>query len=141
MMHHTNCILSGLPKREMQPLEARLSKRFLEVGDVVHDEAEPLRFVYFPTTSVISLLATTPDGEKVEVAAVGFEGCVGYPAVLLKDVLPFRAVAQAPGEILRLPAQAFLSSVSPAPVARELITRHQHLLIMQSCLPLLSNHR
>ncbi len=97
----------------------------------MHEEAEPLRFVYFPTTSVISLLATTPDGEKVEVAAVGFEGCVGYPAVLLKDVLPFRAVAQAPGEILRLPAQAFLSSVSPAPVAQDLITRHLHLLIMQ----------
>jgi CRP-like cAMP-binding protein len=130
MMHQTNCILSGLPKWEMQPLEARLSKRFLEVGDIVHEAAEPLKFVYFPTTAVISLLATTPDEETVEVAAVGFEGCVGYPAVLLKDGLPFRAIAQARGEVLRLPAQAFRSSVSAAPAVQELI-RHEHLLILQ----------
>jgi CRP-like cAMP-binding protein len=131
MMHQTNCILSGLPKREMQPLEARLSTRCLEVGDIVHEEAEPLKFVYFPTTAVISLLATAPNEGQVEVAAVGSEGCVGYPAVLLRDVLPFRAVAQTRGEVLRLPAQAFLSSVWPAPAVHELMTRHQHLLIMQ----------
>ena len=131
MMYQTNCILSGLSKRELPPLEARLSKRFLEVGDVVHEEAEPLKFVYFPTTAVLSLVATTSDEEKVEVAAVGSEGCVGYPAVLLKGVLPFRAIAQARGEVLRLPAQAFVASLSPVPAVHELITRHQHLLILQ----------
>ena len=131
MMDQTNCILSGLPRREMQPLEPRLSKRLLEVGDIVHEEAEPLKFVYFPTSAVISLLATTPDEEMVEVAAVGSEGCVGYPAVLLKDVLPFRAVAQARGEVLRLPAQAFVSSVWAAPAAHQMIAKHQNLLILQ----------
>jgi len=43
------------------------------LGDVHYESGAPLRFVYFYTTSIVSLLYVMEDGASAEIAIVGNE--------------------------------------------------------------------
>jgi CRP-like cAMP-binding protein len=67
----------------------------------------PIRFIYFPLAGVVSLISTLKDGTMVEVATIGNEGMIGLPLFLRTVSMPFTALVQAPGEALRMDAEAF----------------------------------
>ena len=46
------------------------------LGDVVYESGRPLAHVYFPTTSIVSLLYVLENGASAEIAVVGYEGVV-----------------------------------------------------------------
>jgi hypothetical protein len=51
----------------------------MPLGDVVYESGRTLDHVYFPTTSIVSLLYVLENGASAEIAVVGNEGVVGYP--------------------------------------------------------------
>src|SRR5258708_13803853 len=60
----------------------------LKAGHVLSEPGERIREVYFPTESVVSLVATVDRNTSLEVALVGYEGMVGLPLLLGCSVLP-----------------------------------------------------
>lgn len=103
-----NHILDRLPAAEQGPL--------LEAATVVsfaaREEVDGLRWedqpVYFPTGGVYSLLLPMKTDNPVEVGVVDSEGMLGIPIVLGMAENPVRAVAQAAGSCVRVPAETFL---------------------------------
>lgn len=69
---------------------------------------EPIRFVYFPVSCAISIVARMKDGSDVEAMLVGREGFYGLPAVLGDEVSSSEALVQLPGTLLRIPAAEFM---------------------------------
>ncbi|MGH7330923.1 MAG: Crp/Fnr family transcriptional regulator [Polyangiaceae bacterium] len=60
--------------------------------------------MYFPITGFCSLVALTPDGAMLEIAAVGNEGMLGVPVILKSATATCLALVQATGTAYRLRA-------------------------------------
>jgi CRP-like cAMP-binding protein len=54
-------------------------------------------WVYFVESGIVSMVASTSDGNSVEVAAVGREGVAGVADALGEQPLPYRLIVQVPG--------------------------------------------
>jgi CRP-like cAMP-binding protein len=111
-----NSLLAALPSTEYRHLLVGLERVTLKQGEVLHDPAAPIRYVYFPVACVVCLMTTVADHKAVEVGLVGYEGMVGIALVLGAGASSIRAVVAASGAALRMEAahfhEAFLQCLS-----------------------------
>jgi len=75
---------------------------------VLYESGSKLSHVYFPTTSIVSLLYVMEDGASAEIAVVGHEGLVGISLFMGGESTPSRAVVQSAGRAFRLKASVML---------------------------------
>ncbi|MFZ2268024.1 MAG: helix-turn-helix domain-containing protein [Azonexus sp.] len=99
-----NFILAGLSASERMLLHDDLEPVVLQAGEVLQNAGELLSDVYFPTSCIISLLATTRDGASTELAMVGHEGLAGASLVLGDAISSHKLVVQSAGQAYRLEA-------------------------------------
>ena len=102
-----NHLLAALPTEEREHLLPHMERILLPLGDVIYEADEPIRYVYFPTSGVVSVLCTADDGASIEAATVGMEGMAGIPVFLGVDVSPNRALIQIEGEAMRMKSEVF----------------------------------
>ena len=72
-----NHLLAALPEADYARLLPDLELVPLPLGWVVYEAGGQLGYVYFPTTSIISLLYVMEDGSSAEIAVTGNDGLVG----------------------------------------------------------------
>jgi len=77
-----NVLLGGLPAADRQRIGANLKPVSQVLGDVLFRPDERISQVYFPQSSIVSLLTELSDGNGMEVGLVGREGFVGVSAIL-----------------------------------------------------------
>ncbi len=77
----------------------------MPLGKCCTNRAVRSSHVYFPATSIVSLLYVMEDGASAEIAVVGNEGIVGISLFMGGESTPSRAVVQSAGRGLRLKAQ------------------------------------
>jgi hypothetical protein len=80
-----NRLLLALPNADHKRIMTRMERVSLESKHLAYDVDQSIKFVYFPLTSVFSLVTVMEDGEGVEVATVGNEGMIGLPLFLGVD--------------------------------------------------------
>jgi CRP-like cAMP-binding protein len=68
---------------------------------------KPMLTVDFPTTALLSVIASVEDGATAEVALVGYEGFVEIDAALHSDVARRTSVCQVAGDVVRVPIADF----------------------------------
>src|SRR5262245_39465676 len=102
-----NKLLAALPRREAARLMPYLEPIHLDFGETLYEPDGLIRYVYFPTSGLISLLLMLDDGSAAEVGRIGDEGMVGLPVFLGVEQSHTRAFVQIPGEALRMKAQVF----------------------------------
>jgi CRP-like cAMP-binding protein len=90
-----------------------------------------LRHVYFPTTSIVSLLYVMEDGASAEIAVVGNEGILGISLFMGGESTPSRAVVQSAGEGYRLRAQLLKKEFNLSGPMLHLLLRYTQSLITQ----------
>jgi hypothetical protein len=73
-----NHLLAALPAGDYERLVPHLELIPLKLGEVLYEPGVRLRYVYFPTTSIVSLLYVMEDGASAEIAIVGNEGISAY---------------------------------------------------------------
>jgi CRP-like cAMP-binding protein len=128
----TNKLLDALPKRDRDRLLPHLKPVSLRFEEVVYEPDAPIRHVYFPTRSVISLLLVLEDGSEAEVGRVGNEGMVGLPVFLGVPASHTRAFVQIPGEALRMKAQDFRQQARQGGPLGGLLLRYTQALLRHS---------
>ena len=77
-----NQLLAAMPFDDWRFMESHMEWVEMVAGDTLFEAGSSLRHVYFPATSVVSLVSTLRNGATVEVAAVGSEGVVGVDAFM-----------------------------------------------------------
>ena len=97
-----NHLLAALPKQEYEDLLPNLEKIKLPLGEALYESGGELRYVYFPITSIVSLLYVMENGESAEIAVVGNEGIIGIALFMGGGTMPNRAVVQSAGYAYRL---------------------------------------
>ena len=77
-----NRLLAALPLKEYELLAPQLKTVSFRLGEILFQPGDNIEHVYFPTTSIISLLTDLADGSGMEVGLVGSDGIVGISAIL-----------------------------------------------------------
>jgi CRP-like cAMP-binding protein len=103
----------------------------LEYQQDLYNPNEPIDYVYFLKSGVVSLLTIMQNGDAVEVGTVGNEGMVGLPVFLEADSVPGKAFAQIPGDAWRMRADKFKEYISPGTPLHELLQRYTQALFNQ----------
>ena len=107
-----NQLLASLPGAEFARLAPHLELVTMPLGEALYESGGQLQHVYFPTTSIVSLLYVLEDGASAEIAVVGNEGILGISLFMGGDTTPSRAVIQSSGHGYRLKSQLRLA-ISP----------------------------
>jgi len=128
---HQNHLLDALPQGDYERIEAHLELVPLGLGDVLYEPGIKLRYVYFPTTSIISLLYVMEDGASAEIAIVGNEGILGVSLFMGGETTPSRAVVQSAGHGFRLKAELLKEEFGRFGPTMHLLLRYTQALITQ----------
>jgi CRP-like cAMP-binding protein len=126
-----NLLLAALPKAEGQRLIARCDLVQLQFGQVLSEQGERIRHVYFPTNGFISLLSAIDGRPRLEVGLIGTEGMLGASLLLGVDVAPLRALVQGEGSTLRLGAAQFARTLAESPALEKELKRYLYVLMSQ----------
>jgi CRP-like cAMP-binding protein len=92
-----NHLLRALPPHVRERIFPHLVPTDLPLGKVVCESGDPVRDVYFPCDSIVSLLYVMESGASAEISLVGNEGVVGVALFMGGESTPSRAVVQSAG--------------------------------------------
>src|ERR1700689_3055849 len=126
-----NRLLASLPDDEWNRWSPLLEVVPMPLGQVLYESGEPLNYVYFPITSIVSLLYVMANGASAEIAVVGNEGIVGISLFMGGESTPSRAVVQSAGVGCRLDAQIMKAEFNKAGPVLHLLLRYTQALITQ----------
>jgi CRP-like cAMP-binding protein len=126
-----NHLLAALPDAERQRWLPQLEHVEMPLGRVLYESGGTLSHVYFPTTSIVSLLYVMENGASAEIAVVGNEGIVGISLFMGGESTSSRAVVQSAGLGFRLDAQTMKDEFDRAGSVLHLLLRYTQALITQ----------
>jgi CRP-like cAMP-binding protein len=126
-----NQLLAALAESEWARWLPQLEAVDMPLGKVLYESGASMTHVYFPTTSIVSLLYVMEDGDSAEIAVVGNEGIVGISLFMGGESTPSRAVVQSAGQGFRLRASLMLQEFNRAGPVLHLLLRYTQALITQ----------
>lgn len=109
-----NHLLAALPATEYEYLSPHLELVQMPLGEIIYESGCPLHHVYFPTTSIVSLLYVMEDGASAEISGVGNEGILGVALFTGGKTMPHRAMVLCAGYAYRLKAQVLKEELKRA---------------------------
>ena len=115
--------LTDADRRYFQPL---LEWVHLPPATVLCQQGDSVRHVYFPIRGLISLFGTTPNGDVLQVAAIGRRGIVGVAVILEAEESPHQVVAHVPCDAYRLTTSATRDLCRRNPAVRHTLLRATH---------------
>ena len=126
-----NHLLDALPAGDYARLLPDLELVPVPLGWAVHESGGQMGFVYFPTTSIVSLLYVMESGASAEIAVTGNDGLVGISLFMGGESTPSRAVVQSAGNGYRLGANALKREFATGGHLQHLALRYTQALITQ----------
>ena len=126
-----NQLLNALAAAEYDRLRPHLELAPMKLGDVLYEPGLQLPYLYFPTTSIVSLLYVLADKASAEIAIVGNEGMVGIALFMGGMTTPGRAVVQSAGHGYRLEAHVLTDEFARFGPVLHLLLRYTQALITQ----------
>lgn len=126
-----NHLLNALINHGYGDLPQWMEPVCLEFKQVLYEDNGLIQNVYFPLDGVVSLVQQMDDGQIVEVATVGNEGFVGVPLFLGADRTHGRALAQIPGDAMRIHRDKLLEQLPRDGALTGVMHRYTQALFVQ----------
>jgi len=126
-----NQLLAALPPDEWARWGPALEPVTMPLGQVLYESGMAMSHVYFPTTSIVSLLYVMEDGASAEIAVVGNEGIVGISLFMGGESTPSRSVVQSAGAGFRMSAKLLKEEFNRSSPVLHLLLRYTQALITQ----------
>jgi CRP-like cAMP-binding protein len=126
-----NRLLAALPADSYSTLAPFLERVDLRLGSVLYESEGPRRYVYFPATSIVSLLYVLKNGASAEFAVTGNEGVVGFSVFMSGETASNRAAVQTAGCAYQIRASVFRTKVERSLSLQRLLLRYAQALISQ----------
>ncbi|MGO9443146.1 MAG: Crp/Fnr family transcriptional regulator, partial [Thiobacillaceae bacterium] len=128
---HQNHLLAALPVDDYARILPSLELVTMPLGETLCESGSQMRHVYFPTTSIVSLLYVMADGASAEIAIVGNEGIVGVSLFMGGETTTSRAVVQSAGHGYRMKAPLLIEEFFRAGPMQRLLLRYTQALLTQ----------
>ncbi len=115
-----NHLLAALSPEVQERLFPYLELVKLPLRALMYESGRPMRHVYFPTDSIVSLQYVMENGASTAILVVGNEGLLGVTLFMGGESTPSRSVVQSAGHAYRL----------PRPRVKAEFARHGELLVL-----------
>lgn len=102
-----NFVLNKLPEEILEKIRPHLKRIEMPLSEVLYCPHEKIDFIYFPETSVISIVTHLENGDSVETGIIGKEGVVGASIIFADDISQTEATTQLGGVGLRMRVSDF----------------------------------
>jgi CRP-like cAMP-binding protein len=126
-----NRLLAALPQGDYKALLPSLEPVPMPLGEAMYESGGRQAHVWFPTSSIVSLLYVLADGASAEIAVTGNEGLVGISLFMGGETTPSRAVVQSAGHGYRLGATVLKKEFERGGALQHLLLRFTQALITQ----------
>ena len=126
-----NLLLASLPDTALENWFPDLEFIEMPLGLVLYESGEIEKYVYFPTSAIVSILYVMENGDSAEIAVVGNEGVVGISLFMGGNSTPGRALVQSAGSGFRLNAKAMQDQFAEFGPVTHLLLRYTQALISQ----------
>lgn len=126
-----NRLLALLPAEEFARLRPHLMPVSFSLSEVVYEFGAQPDFLFFPTTSIISLLYTMENGASAEMGLTGNDGVIGIALFMGGGTMPNRAVVQSAGGAFKLKAKVLKEEFAMGGVFQQLLLRYTQAFITQ----------
>jgi len=134
MMHNqptSNRLLLALPPRNLKQLAPELEFVRCEGDQILLDVDASIDHVFFPNSGVISVVAVYADGNVIEMATIGREGCAGVQAFFGARQSSARLLVQIPGTAAKMSRAAFNHAMKSMPSFRGLMLAYVQAFLEQ----------
>ncbi len=126
-----NRLLAALSPDAQQRILPHLQLAEMPLGKVIYESGDTLRYVYFPTNCIVSLLYVLQNGASAEISVVGNEGLIGIALFMGGETTPSRAIVQSAGRAYRLAGQLLKDEFYANHDLQLLLLRYTQSLITQ----------
>ena len=126
-----NRLLLALPQSQLKRLMPELEHVECQRAQVLMDADSPLDHVFFPDSGVVSVVAVYEDGNIIEMATIGREGCTGFQAVFGAKISSVRLLVQIPGSAAKMSRAAFMRAMKSVPSFRSLMYAYEQAFLEQ----------
>jgi CRP-like cAMP-binding protein len=126
-----NRLLLALPASNLKRLMPELEHIRCQSEQVLMDADSSLDHVFFPDSGVVSVVAVYADGNIIEMATIGREGCSGVQAVFGAKISSFQLLVQIPGSAAKMSRVAFTRAMQSMPSFRSLMFAHVQAFLEQ----------
>lgn len=126
-----NQLLASFPRSDFERIALHLQLITMFQGEALYENGEKLNYVYFPTTSIVSLLCVLENGSSAEIAVVGNDGLIGISLFMGGETTSSRAVVQSAGFGYRLKAQVLKDEIKHAGPVLYYLLHYTQALITQ----------
>lgn len=127
----SNLLIEAMPAKARQRVLDQSERVDLSFGDILCEPEQPFRYVYFPTSGFISLVAVVGKHPPLEMGLIGTEGMLGVTMALGVAAAPLRGVVQGPGAALRMSASAFEAELARSPSLNRSLHCYLYVLMAQ----------
>jgi CRP-like cAMP-binding protein len=134
-----NRLLRGLTDAELERIRPALEPVQLPRPTELEAANERIRYVYFPTSGVASIVAIDESGESVDTAMIGREGMTGLAVFLGTGQSPVRTIVQVPMTGLRMESRALREELAHAGGLVALLQRHTQVVMITMAQLILCN--
>ncbi|MHB1730662.1 MAG: Crp/Fnr family transcriptional regulator [Leptospirillum sp.] len=136
-----NHLLSMLTDSESSRLIPSLDFIQMKLGDVLYEPNLPMKYVYFPSNGIVSLLYVMEDGDSAEIALVGNEGFIGVSLIMGGETTSSRAVVQSGGGSYRIKSALLVEEFTRGgPIQKQLLRYTQSLLTQMAQTAVCNRH-
>ena len=126
-----NHLLAALPEAEYSQLADKFELVSLKLGQVLYESGDRLNHLYFPTTSIISMLYIMENGGTAEIGIAGNNGLIGYAIFMGGETTSSRAIVQIAGDAVRLKADDAKKVFAAGGIFQDILLRYTQSLITQ----------
>lgn len=126
-----NQLLKVLGTDDYRKLSPHLELQRLDLGKVLYESGGSLMHVYFPVSSIVSLLHIMDNGSSAEIAVVGNEGIIGIALFMGGKTMPNRAVVQSAGYAYRIRGDILTQEFDRSGALQHLLLRYTLALFAQ----------
>jgi CRP-like cAMP-binding protein len=127
-----NHLLAALTPAESARLTPHLELVAMPFGEVYYEAGGRLPYVYFPTTSIVSMHYVLENGASAEIAGIGNEGLLGISLFMGGNSTPSRASVRAAGFGYKLKAQLLIDEFNRGGPFQRLLLRYTQALMTQT---------
>jgi CRP-like cAMP-binding protein len=131
-MPGSNSLLDSLSSGDTAALRPHLKSVRLEQKQILFAVGDVVSTVYFPTSSVVSLVVGLSTGEFIEAAMVGRDGVIGASSALDGRIAITRAIVQLPGNALICSTDALASVAFQSRTLLTTLVSHEQTVYAQA---------
>lgn len=134
-----NHLLQMMAPDDYALLQPHIERVHLKKNDTLIAPNEPIKHVYFPENSLASIVAISPEGNRIEAGIFGHEGTSAVPLILGAETTPLQYFIQIADGACRIGAPEFRSALAQSPTLLALFLRYAQSAALQTSHTALSN--